>query len=78
MGTPGPNCDGAFSIDMNAFASNSWTVPKCDGTPSGIPPNSPAPALKVISTTIFTQYWGRDSVMTGSFVSGGYEYVVGP
>ena len=79
MGTPGgSNCDGEFSVDMNAFAQSVWVVPACDGTPSGIPPNNAAGFLMNAGTTVSVQYWGRDSLATGSFVSDGLQYVVGP
>ena len=63
---------------MNAFAQGLWTVPDCAGNPSGTPANNPAGYLTNPGTTVFTQYWGRDSVATGSFVSDGLSYVVGP
>jgi hypothetical protein len=78
-GTPGAaNCNGQFSIDMNAFAVGAWVVPNCDGTPSATPPNNPAGFLGVPGTTIHAQWWGRDSVPTGSFVSDGVSWEVGP
>ena len=79
MGTPGnTNCDGQLTLDMNAFAQNAWVVPDCAGAPSGLPPNSAAAYLKTPGQAIFTQVWGRDSVATGSFLSSGVQYVVGP
>jgi hypothetical protein len=63
---------------MNAFAVGAWIVPNCDGTPSATPPNNPAPFLGVPGTTVSAQWWGRDSVPTGSFVSDGISWVVGP
>jgi hypothetical protein len=79
MGTPGgANCDGAFSIDMNTFAVGNWVVPNCDGTPSGIAPNNPAAFLTVAGTQVSTQWWGRDSVATGSFVSEAVRFTIGP
>ena len=78
MGTPGPsNCDGEFSVDMNAFAQSAWVVPGCNGLPSGIPANSAAGFLTNAGTTVSVQFWGRDSIATGSFVSDGLQYVVG-
>ena len=78
-GTPGgASCDGRFAIDMNAFAKNLWVVPDCAGAPSGLPPNSAAPFLNTPGQSVFTQFWGRDSVATGSFVSNGVQYFVGP
>jgi hypothetical protein len=79
MGTPGgTNCDGQFSIDMNTFASGAWVVPDCAGGPTATPPNNPAAYLGVPGTPVYTQWWGRDSVATGSFVSNGVSYVVCP
>jgi hypothetical protein len=71
------NCTGIFSLDINAFASSTWTVPDCNGAPSGIPPNNPAAFLLTPGTTVHVQWWGRDSVATGSYVSSGLSYVVG-
>ena len=79
MGTPGgANCDGRFTIDMNSFAQGVWVVPDCAGLPSGIPPNNQAAFLVTPGQSVFAQFWGRDSVATGSFVSDGLGYVVGP
>ena len=77
-GTPGPNCDGLFAVDMSAFAQGAWPVPACDGSPSGIPPSSPAGFLATPGTAVNVQCWGRDTRATGSFVSDGLQYVVGP
>jgi len=75
----GPNnCNGSFAIDMNAFATAAWVVPDCVGAPSGIPPNNPAAFLSTAGTTVHSQYWGRDSVASGSFVSAGLSWVTGP
>jgi hypothetical protein len=61
-----PNqCDGAFVLDMNAFASGSL-----GGNPDGF--------LLVVGVMVNTQWWGRDSQMTGSFLSDGLEYFVLP
>jgi hypothetical protein len=77
-GTPGPaNCDGEFAIDMNAFALGTWIVPNCDGTPFG-PQLNAAGYLPIPGTTVSVQFWGRDSQPTGSFVSDGLQYLVGP
>ena len=79
MGTPGgANCDGEFALDMNKFAVGNWVVPDCAGAPAGIPANNPAAFLTVSGTAVFAQFWGRDSVATGSFVSDGVAWVVGP
>jgi len=63
---------------MNAFAQNAWVVPGCDGLPSGIPPNVSAGFLGLAGTVVNVQFWGRDSQATGSFLSDGLQYVVGP
>lgn len=69
-GTPGPNCDGAFSLDMNAYASGNYNPP--------FPTHNPAAFLLVPGTQVNCQWWGRDSVATGSFMSNALEYCVGP
>jgi hypothetical protein len=67
-------CDGMFVLDMNTFAKGLWTVP-----PSGaIPANNPAPYLLTVGQQVFCQYWGRDTVASGSFLSNGVTYTVGP
>jgi hypothetical protein len=71
-------CNGTFSVDMNAFANAMWAVPDCAGANSGIPPNNPAAFLLIAGTQVECQFWGRDSVATGSLVSDGLGYVVGP
>jgi len=79
MGTPGgANCDGKFALDMNTFAVGNWVVPDCSGNPAGIPANNAAAFLTVAGTTVFAQFWGRDSVATGSFVSDGVAWTIGP
>jgi hypothetical protein len=65
-------CDGAFAIDMNAFAQGVWMPP------GGQMPNNPAPFLLVVGQQVNCQWWGRDSVATGSFMSAALEYLVGP
>jgi hypothetical protein len=76
-GTSGA-CDGAFALDMNAFAHAQWLVRDCAGAPSGISANQPAAYLATPGTQVHTQFWGRDSLATGSFVSNGLTYQVGP
>jgi len=71
-------CDGVFSVDMNAFAKGLWIVPNCAGGPSGTPANNPAAFLGVPGTKVFAQWWGRDSLASGSFVSEGLSYTVCP
>jgi hypothetical protein len=58
-------CDGEFAIDMNAFAA---------GNSGG----NPAAFLLTSGNVIFTQWWGRDSVATGSFLSDAMHYTVCP
>jgi len=78
-GTCGPaNCLGVFAIDMNTFAQGGWVVPDCVGAPTATPPNNPAAFLVTAGIQIDVQYWGRDSVATGSFVSNGLSYIQGP
>jgi hypothetical protein len=77
-GTPGNNCDGAFSIDMNTFTQGLWQPPGCAGNPAGIPANNPAAFLKPPGAIIHYQFWGRDSMATGSLVSDGLSYPQGP
>ena len=68
-GTPGPFCDGTFRLDMNAFASGTYSP--------GFPTYAPAAFLTVIGQQIDCQWWGRDSITTGSFMSDAVEYFVG-
>jgi hypothetical protein len=77
QGTPGNNCDGAFALDMNAFAAAAWLVPDCAGNPLQ-PGLNAAPYLSVPGTDVFAQFWGRDTLATGSFVSNGLTWTVGP
>jgi len=81
------NCSGIMQVDMNAFSQGSaglcspnpcWLVPDCNGAPSGIAPNNAAAFLLVSGTQIFCQFWGRDSVASGSLVSDGIQYTIGP
>jgi hypothetical protein len=73
LGTSGA-CDGVFSIDMNTFAQGLWVVP-----PTGaIPPNNPAGFLTTAGTSVHCQFWGRDSIQTGSYVSEGLSFSVCP
>jgi hypothetical protein len=58
-------CSGAFALDMNCFASGS-----CGG--------NPAASLQIPGERIDAQWWGRDSLATGSHVSDALAYVVGP
>jgi V8-like Glu-specific endopeptidase len=58
-------CGGEFVLDMNAFAS-------------GLAGGNPDPFLRVAGTRVHTQWWGRDSIATGSFLSQGAWYTVCP
>jgi hypothetical protein len=78
MCPPGNNCAGVFSLDMNAFAQGAWVVPDCAGAPTATPPNNPAGFLTSPGQDVWSQYWGRDSVATGSFVSDGVKWTIGP
>jgi hypothetical protein len=76
-GTPVPgHCDGEFQIDMNAFARSAWTVPDCAGFPAGIPQSAPASYLSTPGVQVNVQFWGRDTLATGSFLSDGLQYTV--
>ena len=59
------SCDGAFQIDMNCFAAGG-----CGGNPPAY--------LSSVGQQVNCQWWGRDSVMTGSFMSDALEYIVVP
>jgi hypothetical protein len=63
-GLPG-TCGGEFALDLNAFAS-------------GAAGGTPALFLSEPGTEIHCQWWGRDSVATGSFLSDGLRYIVKP
>lgn len=54
-------CDGVFATDVNAFGS---------GNGGG----NPDPCLSVSGQQVNTQFWGRDSVATGSFLSNALEF----
>ena len=64
-GGTGNNCDGEFLIDMNAFASG-----QLGGNPAGF--------LLIPGTVVNAQWWGRDTVQTGSLLSDALEYMVCP
>ena len=78
MCPPGNNCLGVFAIDMNAFAQGGWVVPDCAGAPTATPPNNPAAFLTTVGQDVYSQYWGRDSVASGSYVSSGLKWTIGP
>ena len=78
LGTPGNNCDGEFSMDMNQFAQLMWMVPGCNGSPVGLTQHNPAAFLLTPGLNVFAQYWGRDALATGSFLSDAVTWVIGP
>jgi len=69
-GTPGPNCDGFFSLDINEFASGNYMP--------GFPTFNPAAFLLVAGTQVNVQWWGRDTVPTGSFMSDAVQFFTRP
>jgi outer membrane protein assembly factor BamB len=69
-GTPGPNCDGVFALDLNAFAAGAYNPP--------FPAHVPAAFLSSVGTQVNCQWWGRDTVASGSFMSDALEYSVCP
>ena len=73
-GSPGA-CNGAFSIDVNAFAHSAYTPSGCLG-PQFV--TQPADFLRTPGVTVNTQMLGRDSSATGKLLSSGLTFVVGP
>jgi serine protease AprX len=61
-GTEG-QCDGMYQIDWNAFAS-------------GALGGSPAPFLSVPGTEVTCQWWGRDTVEHGIYLTEALQYTV--
>ena len=55
-------CDASYSLDMNCFASGF-----CGG--------APAAYLGTVGQTVNAQWWGRDTVAHGSYLSNALEYV---
>jgi hypothetical protein len=74
-GTVGPNCDGAFAIDMNAFRSFLHVSVGCAPLPGQ---TNPAGFLSTPGIDVFAAVWGRDTQATGSFVSNGVRWTIGP
>jgi hypothetical protein len=60
-GTPGNQCDARFEIDMNAFAS-------------GLAGGNPAAWLSTPGQHVDVQWWGRDTLSAGSFLSDALRY----
>ena len=63
-GTPGM-CDALRSMDMNAFAH-------------ALIGGNPQAYLSAPGTQINVQFWGRDTIANGSYLSNGGQYIVGP
>lgn len=62
----GDDCSGAFSFDMNAFATGALGA-------------APAPELLVAGTAVHCQQWSRDpGAPSNSGLSGGLRFVTGP
>ena len=74
-GTPGPNCDGVFALDMNAFNTANWASTGCN---PALGQTNPAGFLGVPGNAVHAQIWGRDSTSTGQFLSDGVAWVQGP
>ena len=64
-GSPGPVCDARFSLDLNAFRA-------------GLVGGNPAPFLSIPGQRVDVQWWGRDSLAAGSFLSDALEFHVCP
>jgi hypothetical protein len=61
-GTGAPVCDATLSLDFNAFAA---------GTIGG----NPAMFLGIVGQQVNAQWWARDTVANGSYLSDGLEFV---
>ena len=58
-------CNSTFSLDLNAFAA---------GTAGG----SPASFLSLPGIVVDCQWWGRDTVANGAYLSDALEYTIQP
>jgi Tol biopolymer transport system component len=58
-------CDGTFAIDMNAFGS-------------GALGGNPQAFLTLPGAKIYAQFWGRDTLASGSFLSDAVCYIICP
>jgi hypothetical protein len=63
-GSPGM-CDATLSMDWNAFAS-------------GVGGGNPAAFLKNVGQQVNLQWWARDTMANGSYLSNGLEYTLCP
>jgi hypothetical protein len=74
VGSGGTNnqCDGAFTIDMNAFAQGLHVPPPGQGT------TVPAGFLTSPGTTVHAQIWGRDTQATGELLSDALSWAICP
>jgi hypothetical protein len=77
LGGCNPKCNGIFALDMSAFTQGAWQYLDCGGMPAG-PATNPASFLTSIGIRVWAQFWGRDSVATGSYLSSGLTWLVGP
>ena len=59
------SCDSQLALDVNAFAS-------------GALGGNPAAFLSAIGQSVNVQWWARDTIANGSYLSDGGEYAVGP
>ena len=63
-GTPG-SCDATYQFDTNQYASGG-----AGGNPKAF--------LNVPGTLVEAQWWGRDTIANGSYLSDALEFTVGP
>ena len=58
-------CDATLSLDWNGFAA-------------GIGGGNPAAFLHTVGQQVNLQWWARDTLANGSYLSDGLEYLVCP